>query len=356
MRRTRLARSRVQDRRKSRGPIAPLRPVGPSETFARPNWSRDFDTANVAGLPPGVMTLALDEVEDCVFATDARGRLTYVNRAFSRTFDYEARAAVGTPASALFRDGGLGSSEPWSPTGTTSERAQVTMLTRTGDERTVSLSVSPLRDASGKVVGALRIAQDLTERLSVERELNDANAELKRSLAVVKELSVRDELTGLFNRRAFDGQLADELARSARHGNPVSLVLLDADYFKAVNDRYGHAVGDQVLQTLARRVQERMRTLDRPARFGGEELAIILPETDAEGAMRAAERIRKAISISPIEVTAPDGTALAIQVTVSIGVASAPQHAKDAAALFHAADQALYAAKAQGRNRSLLAP
>jgi len=152
-----------------------------------------------------------------------------------------------------------------------------------------------------------------------------------------------DALTGLANHGHFWSTLEAEVARAERYGRTLSLALLDADHFKAFNDRHGHVSGDEALIALARVVQTSSRVHDTPARYGGEEFAIILPETQREGACAFAEKIRQAI-----ECTDFDGPT---ELTVSIGVAALPDDARTAAALVECADARLYRAKASGRNR-----
>jgi diguanylate cyclase (GGDEF)-like protein len=168
----------------------------------------------------------------------------------------------------------------------------------------------------------------------------------------LRGLANRDELTGLYNRRALDGLLREEVSRHERYGRPFSLVMLDVDYFKAINDSYGHPVGDEVLRWLARLVRDCVRAVDMPARYGGEELAVVLPEMDSRLALKVAERLRLRVAARPFGF----GSALRqtqFPVTVSLGVAALPDDAATAASLVAAADRALYDAKRGGRNRSV---
>jgi diguanylate cyclase (GGDEF)-like protein len=168
----------------------------------------------------------------------------------------------------------------------------------------------------------------------------------------LRGLANRDELTGLYNRRALDGLLREEVSRHERYGRPFSLVMLDVDYFKAINDSYGHPVGDEVLRWLARLVRDCVRAVDMPARYGGEELAVVLPEMDGGLALKVAERLRLRVAARPFSFgSARQQTQLSV--TVSLGVAALPDNAATAASLVAAADRSLYAAKRGGRNRSV---
>ena len=160
--------------------------------------------------------------------------------------------------------------------------------------------------------------------------------------------AVTDELTGLFNLRHFHDTLDNELERSRRFGTDVGLMLLDIDDFKAVNDTYGHQQGDIVLIEVARVLRRLSRDIDEPARYGGEEMAIVLPQTDIEGAELLAERMRAAVE--ELEIDRLDGEGV-LRVTASFGVASLPYCAKDKASLIAEADAALYRAKRAGKNR-----
>ena len=170
---------------------------------------------------------------------------------------------------------------------------------------------------------------------------------------LVSEQAVTDELTGLANARAFRDLAEKEVARAARFGHTLSLLMLDLDDFKQVNDTYGHLQGDEVLRTLGRILDSESRGVDEPARYGGEEFVIALPETDLEGAVELAERVRTRLESQ--EIARLDGGGV-IRVTASVGAASIPRSAHDLRDLIAAADAALYRAKAGGKNRVETAP
>ncbi len=197
---------------------------------------------------------------------------------------------------------------------------------------------------------------DLSSRVSLDagdelgdlaRAFNAMTEKLERNQAMLEDLSLQDELTGVFNYRGFQRRLAEEIERSHRYGRTFSLLLLDLDHFKAVNDNYGHPTGDEVLKLVVALMRSVVRPTDYVARYGGEEFAILLAETGPVGAKAMAERIRELVERNPA-ITALDDK---IEVTASLGVASYPDDASSETELISAADAALYAAKRSGRNR-----
>lgn len=175
-------------------------------------------------------------------------------------------------------------------------------------------------------------------------------AELEGANRALRELAERDDLTGLYNRRGFMDQLGPEIRRSERFGKELSIILIDIDHFKRVNDLNGHAAGDAVLRTVGRLIQVHSRAFDVAGRIGGEEFCILLPETTLNEALTLAERLRNTIA----ETVFDHEGGVMQQVTASFGVASYPAHANETA-LLSAADKALYRAKEAGRNRVIAA-
>ena len=177
-------------------------------------------------------------------------------------------------------------------------------------------------------------------------DLEVSNTALRAALDCAEKLAAHDQLTGLFNRRSFDEQLAAAIARSDRHGDPFSLLMIDIDHFKQINDHYGHSTGDLVLKTLAQVLKDRLRQNDLAARWGGEEFAVLADGTAVDAARTLAENIREAIataSFAPVP-----------RVTVSAGVA---EHLSGESGddVLRRADRALYSAKRNGRNRVISA-
>ncbi|HJU88245.1 MAG TPA: sensor domain-containing diguanylate cyclase [Gemmatimonadaceae bacterium] len=216
-----------------------------------------------------------------------------------------------------------------------------------------SLGITPLKRGD-RVLGAIIVEGDAPSQITpVEVELLwqlstiivgvlEATHQLER----LEESALTDALTGLPNRRSFDRRLVQHLAESDRYGHATSLVLLDIDHFKKVNDTHGHQGGDAVLRQVAKVVNSGVRLpIDMCARFGGEELAILLPQTGLAGAVEMAERLRLAV-----ESTHTIVGGRRVSVTASFGVASYPESTRTSEQLFSAADRALYEAKAAGRN------
>jgi diguanylate cyclase (GGDEF)-like protein len=186
---------------------------------------------------------------------------------------------------------------------------------------------------------------DLFAYLTGQAAVSIENVDLHE---MVRIQAVTDELTGLYNLRHFHETLDGEIERSRRFAQPVGLMLLDIDDFKSVNDNYGHQQGDLVLIEVGRVLRALSRDIDEPARYGGEEMAVILPQTDVDGAELLAERMRAAVA--GIEIERLDGGGR-LQVTASFGVASLPANARDKDSLIAEADAALYRAKRSGKNR-----
>jgi diguanylate cyclase (GGDEF)-like protein len=215
-------------------------------------------------------------------------------------------------------------------------------------------------EREGFVAGTLAVGREGDEFDAREREVFVILLE-KASTSIdnitvherVSEQAVTDELTGLANSRAFRETLEREAARAERFGHELSLIFIDLDDFKDVNDVHGHLQGDKVLRLVGQILQSEPRAIDEAARYGGEEFVVALPETGSEGAVELAERIRARLEAAT--VAAVDGGE-PIRVTASFGTATLPGAAQDARHLFEAADEALYEAKRQGKNRVVMAP
>ncbi|MES9869584.1 MAG: diguanylate cyclase [Sedimenticola sp.] len=232
------------------------------------------------------------------------------------------------------------------------------------------LLTMPVEDARGREIAEMTLLADVSHEMDVaERtalvvgitvfilggvliiffyvQANRVSQRIERDQDILEQLATHDSLTNLYTRRMFHESLDNELARSMRFDHPLSLLLIDIDRFKQINDTHGHPAGDTVLQKLSARLLKESRGIDYVCRYGGEEIAIILPETDGQNAQQVAERMNLTVSALPFQI---DDTQ-SVSITISIGVASYPLHGDTDTFLIAAADSALYDAKEQGRNR-----
>lgn len=209
------------------------------------------------------------------------------------------------------------------------------------------IKVQGLSDGAVDYVTKPFVNEELVARVRVQLRIRALQTELIAKNARLEELSRIDFLTQLSNRRHLMEVLNAEFSRAMRHGGPLSLVLADIDHFKHTNDQFGHPVGDRCLQLVANTLLGQLRKSDHAARFGGEEFAMVLPETEAEGAAVVAERCRAAVASSCLLIEGKK-----VPMTVSLGVATFPGgEINSVERLLKAADDALYAAKDAGRNR-----
>lgn len=272
----------------------------------------------------------VDMLPHPVWVKDAEGRLQMYNRAFRDMFGLpELDGTMPPPLDELDRLGDQSLREEGK-----SRLTKEVSLDMEGGQRTIMLSKSVLTDEDSALTGTIGLITDITERKSMERQL--------------RQLATIDDLTGTLNRRAFFAAAGQEMERAVRYGNAVSVVMFDLDHFKQVNDSYGHALGDQALRETATALRASLRDVDILGRLGGEEFAILLPETPLAGAMEVAERLRHAISAIRIP---QDSGAPPLTLTASLGVAERMAAEITVDKVLARADLALYRAKADGRNR-----
>ena len=205
-----------------------------------------------------------------------------------------------------------------------------------------NLTITPLLGTDGEVSHVCVLIYDVTNIAANRRHLERVNQQLA-------ELSQTDSLTGVANRGHWDNCLQDEFARVRRYKETASVILLDIDHFKSVNDNYGHQVGDEVLRQVTAIIEAQLRDTDIVGRYGGEEFAILLPKTAAQQALVLSERLRNAVAENVFDCGAHQ-----LKVTISLGIAELDYSHDDSAKSIEAADLALYQAKNNGRNRSVL--
>jgi diguanylate cyclase (GGDEF)-like protein len=221
------------------------------------------------------------------------------------------------------------------------------------EHRLGALAIIPLKGMDG-VIGALVMESDIPIPISPTdaknlRLLGVMAAHALETVWEIEEINRRartDALTGLANRQQFEERLSRIVIETNRFGGSCTLIVVDIDQFKHVNDTHGHQVGDEVLKRVADALQAEVRNVDLCARYGGEEMALLLPQTDLSGGCQLAERLRSAVGGRPFLIGGRE-----ISVTISLGVATYPEGARDRDELFAVADRALYAAKRGGRNK-----
>ncbi len=197
-----------------------------------------------------------------------------------------------------------------------------------------SCSMAPVREGNGIITGILITVHDVTESVCMERSLN--------------KMILLDSLTGIYNRRHMDKRLREEFIRHKRYNRLMSIIMIDIDHFKEINDTYGHQFGDKVIKEVSDICSSKMRGGDILSRYGGEEFCSILPETDTRGAQKLAERLRKKVAKNSI----PFNEETSVNVTISLGIAQLTGRTKTTDDLIRSADTALYQSKQNGRNRT----
>lgn len=285
--------------------------------------------------------VTVDNLTDMVIWLDESGRYVFVNPAATKLLGYSAEEFARMrvwDVDPLFDEARW--QRHWAEV---VKRKSFTLETvntsKSGRDIIIEVTVNFVAYETRQFVCA--IVRDITERHRLDKELRDLNETIYR-------LSITDSLTGVANRRHFDAILAQETERHARSGAPLSLVLVDLDAFKALNDLYGHVVGDNALRVIATSLERAMHRACVTARYGGEEFACILPGTGHAEALDCAEAARAAIAALAVPHT---GSPVADHVTASFGVATTERGAMRSVDLLRAADQALYRAKHLGRNR-----
>lgn len=285
-----------------------------------------------------LLIAALEAAANSIVITDKNATIIWANPAFGRLTGYSPEEAVGNKSNELIKSGlqneafyqdmwaNLLVGKHW--------HGELINKRKNGSLYHEELSIAPVKNGAGEITHFIGIKEDITERKEMEAQL--------------QKLASTDPLTGLCNRRVFLEQLEQERAKVARlpHYSAV-LLMLDLDYFKRINDTYGHATGDIVLKMFAEIAHNNSRTIDKVARLGGEEFAILLCGADKNDALTMAERLREQVAESVI-----DHEAGPVQITVSIGAACVLADDTNGEAVLHRADAALYEAKDRGRNQT----
>ena len=296
----------------------------------------------------------VENASEVIFRTDATGRWTYLNPAWETISGYRVAESLGKPLTAWVDPAEQAKLAEWAAPVFAGEvrttRRMLRFHTAGGSVRWMELAIQALCDGDGEIVGATGTLRDIDDRKRLEEHVLTAKRRAEERARAATLLASTDELTGLANRRAFLRHLDRQTEAATEFGWRLTVAMLDVDHFKSVNDRFGHAVGDQVLRRVAARASATCRAGDLIGRLGGEEFGILMPSAGAEDARQVAERLRQAI-----ETPLPDEDGGDLPtVTVSIGIATRGRNQTGTEVLAQA-DSALYAAKEAGRNRVKIA-
>jgi diguanylate cyclase (GGDEF)-like protein len=300
-------------------------------------------------LVPVARDAIVERMTDGVLVMDAQDRIVDLNPA-ARSLLGVPLHSIGQPARAVL--------EKW-PTIWAScynaDGCQSELALDEANSRYADLRISPLHDRHGRVTARLLVIRDISQRKQDEAAVQLANQRLQEQLAEIKGLqsqlreeAIRDVLTTLFNRRYLEETLPRELSRAARDQRPLSVVMLDIDDFKQLNDKYGHEAGDTILKGIGPFLRAQIRVSDIACRYGGEELVVVMPNMPVDVAYRRADAW-----ITWFGNTVTTFRGVPLRGTLSAGIAAFPEHGQTAAELLRAADMALYSAKTAGRNRAV---
>ena len=303
---------------------------------------------SIFDLVPVAREALLETMPEGLLVVDNRWRVVDINQSALSLLDQERSAVIGTGISVVLRN--------WPELEEIIKRGdrmptsyQLPYL----DDRYMGINITPLFDKQGHITGRLVTGQDITRQLETEARLEEVNQQLRTQLHKIKSLqakleeqAIRDPLTGLLNRRFFEEALKKEVAHADRKKQAITILILDIDEFKRVNDTYGHAAGDAVLETFGKVITQQTRKDDLAVRLGGEEFLILMTEMSLDQGIKRAEEIRSLIENLEIEF---EGTL--IRVTVSIGAAEYPSSSTSIRDVMRKADQAMYRAKFKGRNQ-----
>jgi diguanylate cyclase (GGDEF)-like protein/PAS domain S-box-containing protein len=281
------------------------------------------------------------------YIKDAAGRLLFYNRAFAQRFGVSEYAWLGRTDEQLWSRKLTKSVRTHDLEVMAGGRMVETEEHIRGSDGTISSLRSfkfPCHDSAGNVLLA-GVAVDVSEEVAHKVELERYQRELEEANDQLRRLAVTDELTGLRNRRAFEERLVMEFSMARRRRRELSVLLIDVDNFKTINDRFGHAAGDEVLRRLGMVLRTTVRLPDLPARYGGEEFVVLLPESGEDSAMGLARRLMDRVAAEEWENE---------PLTVSIGMASMNESLENGYQLVELADDALYAAKRAGKNRVMV--
>ncbi len=330
------------------GPVPGLDPTPFSFVLTGAIYAYTLYRYRLFDLVPVSRHALLENMDEGVLVLDVEKRISDINSAALRLLGLSGEGWIGRDVPALLRN--------WPQllaycSAQAETQGEIQVL-----GRYLQIRATPLAHPGHKPYGLLLVIRDISAHKLAEVALLEANdrlhahvAEIEALQVKLQEQAIRDPLTGLFNRRYLEETLQRELARAARSGRPLGIVMIDVDYFKEVNDRHGHMAGDIALQALGRLLAANTRGGDVACRYGGEEFAIALPGATLEAAHDRAEQLRRAVEVMHVEY---EGAAL--RLTISAGIAAYPTHGDRADQVLDNADKALYQAKTSGRNHCVV--
>jgi diguanylate cyclase (GGDEF)-like protein/PAS domain S-box-containing protein len=293
------------------------------------------------------LSRAVENSPASIVITDINGRIEYVNPKYTAMTGFAFDDVLGKTSPNTFGSGEAHSeihSEHWQISGSAREwHGEMLNRKKNGASYWEAVSISPITDLNGTITHLIIVTEDITARKEAEEKIKRLNAGLE-------ELAMTDYLTNLYNRRYFMQRGEEDLKRTKRSNQPLALLMMDIDEFKNVNDTYGHEAGDMALQQVAAALKSSLREVDILGRMGGEEFAVLLPNTSLVEAVPLAERVRHVIAATPIEILSGDSH-ITITITISMGVAAFTKEISTIDDLLRNADAALYQAKRNGRNR-----
>ncbi len=304
------------------------------------------------------LSQAVEQSPAVIVLTNLAGVIEYVNPKFTEVTQYQPEEAVGQNPRVL--NSGLTSPQTfdvmWKTISSGHEWVgEFINRKKSGEIYYESARISPIFNPGGAITHYLAVKEDITERKQAEDELHKAYEKLQAQLQEIqtlqtslREQAIRDPLTGLYNRRYLQESLERELALAQREAYPISLVMVDVDKLKRINDTYGHDAGDLVLQKISGVLIENTRASDILCRMGGDEFLLVMPGLSAEDSYHWAERLRMKLQLALLP---PEESQIYSQVTLSIGIAVFPEHGLTSHQVILAADHAAYQAKASGRDR-----
>ncbi len=304
----------------------------------------------ILDLAPITQSMVMNGISDIILVADDTDRLIEFNRAASELFGLDIYSSTGM---FIYEIHPFFSGICRSDKGVFDAHLKIN---NTGKD--FEVSVEPVYFGGKHVVGTLVHLRDVTEHKRMEREIRQRNVELTDKIEKIealqiqlREQAIRDPLTGLFNRRYMDEMIERDFSLAQRTGIPLSFTMIDIDYFKSVNDTWGHQAGDSLLKALAAMLTEKTRKSDIVCRYGGEEFLIVLNGVASLQAHSMIENIRMSFELL---ITLHHD--IEIKTTFSAGIASFPEHGDDAWSIIRIADEALYIAKHEGRNRVIISP